>query len=166
MYSFRLHAVQKMFERNISPDHVIDAVENGEVIRRYDDDTPYPSRLILGWVEVRPLHVVAADTDTEIIIITAYEPDPDTWNADFWDQERAIRMKCMICKHGKTLPGTTTVTLERGATTLIFKGVPAQICQNCGEAYLDEETSRQLLAIAERAVEGGVQVEIREYSAA
>jgi hypothetical protein len=83
MYSFRLHAVQMMFERNISPDHVIDVVKNGEVIRQYDDDTPYPSRLILGWVEDRPIHIVAADADTDTIIITAYEPDPEVWNADF-----------------------------------------------------------------------------------
>jgi YgiT-type zinc finger domain-containing protein len=75
-------------------------------------------------------------------------------------------MKCVICKHGETHLGTTTITLERGSTTLVFKGVPAQICNNCGEAYLDEETSKQLLATAEDAVNGGVQVEIREFSAA
>ena len=75
-------------------------------------------------------------------------------------------MNCMICKHGQTQQGTTTVTLERDEKTLVFKGVPAQICQNCGEAYLDDETTKQLLDTAERAIEGGVQVEIREFTAA
>jgi YgiT-type zinc finger domain-containing protein len=74
-------------------------------------------------------------------------------------------MNCTICKNGETQPGTTTVTLERGETTLVFKSVPAQICENCGETYLDEETTRQLWVIAERAVEGGVQVEVRAFSA-
>ncbi|MCA9913998.1 MAG: type II toxin-antitoxin system MqsA family antitoxin, partial [Anaerolineae bacterium] len=34
-------------------------------------------------------------------------------------------MKCVICKQGDTRPGTVTVTLERGGTTLVFKNVPA-----------------------------------------
>jgi hypothetical protein len=55
------------------------------VIREYADDTPHPSRLILGWRDERPLHVVAADDEdaNETYIITVYEPDPDVWNDDF-----------------------------------------------------------------------------------
>lgn len=75
-------------------------------------------------------------------------------------------MTCVICKHGETQPDVITVTLERGGTTLVFKNVPAQVCENCGEAYVDEETTEQLLAIAEAAVKSGVQVEIREFVAA
>jgi len=47
------------------------------VIEEYPDDTPYPSRLILGWNGTKPLHVVIADNneDKETIIITAYEPN-------------------------------------------------------------------------------------------
>lgn len=82
---FRVHAVQRMAEREITIDDVRDVVQNGEVIRDYPDDTPYPSRLILGWCGTRPLHVVAADNDDDkqTIIITVYEPDPDLWEPDF-----------------------------------------------------------------------------------
>ena len=75
-------------------------------------------------------------------------------------------MKCVVCKHGVTQPGTTTVTLERGELTLIIKGVPAQVCVNCGEEYVDEVIASQLLNIAEEAVQAGAQVEIRQYKAA
>lgn len=47
-------------------------------------------------------------------------------------------MKCVICKNGEIKPGTVTVTLEGGGSTLVFKNVPAQVCENCGEAYVDE----------------------------
>ena len=82
---FRVHAIQKMFERSISRSDVAYVIEHGEVIREYPDDTPYASRLMLGWRNKRPLHVVAADNDAdeETIIITAYEPDPDLWESDF-----------------------------------------------------------------------------------
>jgi hypothetical protein len=47
--------------------------------RFYPDDKPYPSRLLLGWVESRPIHVVTATAEHEIIVIRVYEPDPSLW---------------------------------------------------------------------------------------
>ena len=45
-------------------------------------------------------------------------------------------MTCVICKQGDTKPGKVTVTLKRDGCTVIFKDVPAQVCENCGEYYL------------------------------
>lgn len=73
-------------------------------------------------------------------------------------------MKCVICKHGETQAGHTTVTLERGETVLVFRNVPAQVCANCGEAYVSEEVTAQLLAEAEEAVQARVQVDVRELA--
>ena len=75
-------------------------------------------------------------------------------------------MKCVICKNGETEPGTTTILLERDNATLVIKNVPAEVCQNCGEGYVDEETTEQLLEMAEAAVRSGVQVDVRQYVAA
>jgi YgiT-type zinc finger domain-containing protein len=72
-------------------------------------------------------------------------------------------MKCVICKVAETQPGQTTVTLERGGATLVFKGVPAQVCPNCGESYVGEDITKQLLSIAEEAARSGVQVDVREF---
>jgi YgiT-type zinc finger domain-containing protein len=75
-------------------------------------------------------------------------------------------MMCVVCKVGQTHTGTTTVTLERAGTTLVFKRVPAQVCRNCGEAYVDEATTHRLLQDAEEAASSGVQVDIREFAGA
>jgi len=82
--TYRLHAVKRMFERKISADEVRYVLETGEAIEEYPDDTPYPSRLIMGWYKGRPIHVVAANNslDKEIIIITVYEPDPSEWDPE------------------------------------------------------------------------------------
>jgi YgiT-type zinc finger domain-containing protein len=58
-----------------------------------------------------------------------------------------------------------TVTLERGESTIVFKGVPAQVCENCGEQYVDESVSSDLLKQAQAAVGNGVQVEVRSFAA-
>ena len=72
----------------------------------------------------------------------------------------------MICKHGETKEGTTTVTLEKGGSTIVFKEVPAQICDNCGEKYIDESTTKELLNKAREIVKNGVEVDIRKYEIA
>jgi len=75
-------------------------------------------------------------------------------------------MKCMICKHGETKQGTTTVTLEKGGSTIVFKEVPAYICDNCGEKYIDNSVTKDLLKKAREIVETGVEVDIRKYEIA
>ena len=75
-------------------------------------------------------------------------------------------MICPICKSGQTQSGFASVMLERAGTTLLVKQVPAQVCKNCGEEFIDESASRNLLASAEDAVKNGVQVELRRYAVA
>jgi len=74
-----------MYQRNISEPEVRHVIATGETVEDYPDDTPYPSRLLLGWHGQRPLHVVVADNadDQENIVITVYEPDLTEWESDF-----------------------------------------------------------------------------------
>ena len=81
-------------------------------------------------------------------------------------QAEAIEMKCVICKHGETRPGTATLTFTRDGATVVIKGAPASVCANCGEEYVDEATASRLLRTAEEASRAGVQVDVREYLAA
>lgn len=82
---YRNHAIKRMFERGIGEDDVRAVIDLGEVIQGYQDDAPYPSRLILGWCKERPIHVVAAYNNQERtdIVITVYEPDYSMWEDGF-----------------------------------------------------------------------------------
>ena len=74
-----------MLERNISVDDVLAVLNSGAIVEDYPEDAPFPSRLTLGWVGQRPVHVVwatAAGTG-RVAIITVYEPDPDEWDSTF-----------------------------------------------------------------------------------
>lgn len=75
-------------------------------------------------------------------------------------------MKCVICKHGQTRQGSATITLERAGITVVIKSVPAQVCQTCGEEFVDETTATHVLDTFEEAVRMGVVVDVRQYSAA
>lgn len=61
-------------------------------------------------------------------------------------------MKCVTCKHGKTKPGLVTVTLETNESIVIIKKVPAEVCDNCGEYYLSDDITEQVLQRAEIAI--------------
>jgi len=82
---FRVHAIRRMFDRGISSQDVKCALRTGTVIADYPDDQPYPSRLVLGFVKGRALHVVVASNKQEKIgiVITAYEPSMEVWESDF-----------------------------------------------------------------------------------
>lgn len=75
-------------------------------------------------------------------------------------------MKCPICKHGNTHAGIASITLKRGQTTVMFKRVPAEVCENCGEVYHDAKVTRSLLQQADQAARGGVEIDVRQYAAA
>ncbi len=74
-------------------------------------------------------------------------------------------MRCILCKQGNTKTGMVTVTLQRGDTTVIIKDVPAQVCENCGEYYLNDEITERVLSMAEEAVKKNVEVEILRFAA-
>lgn len=83
-FIYRLHAIERMFEREISELEVEDAITHGEVIQSYNDDKPYPSFLSLKYIDSKVLHVVyALDENKTFIIITVYYPDNKIWHDDF-----------------------------------------------------------------------------------
>jgi hypothetical protein len=50
--------------------------------------------------------------------------------------------------------------------TLVVKDVPAQVCDNCGEEYVDADVTARLQKAADDAARSGVEVEVRRYIAA
>jgi len=82
---FRVHAIQRMFERGIYEKKVRHAFESGETVEDYSSEMPEPGRLILGFQGKHPIHVVASENQpaNEVIVITVYIPDTDKWDKDF-----------------------------------------------------------------------------------
>ncbi|MEA2047841.1 MAG: DUF4258 domain-containing protein [Campylobacterota bacterium] len=82
-YIYRVHAIERMFQRDIYEHQVEEVVERGEIIESYEDDKPYPSFLVLGDCDGLALHVVyAKDEKGNIIVITAYNPSLSKWQSD------------------------------------------------------------------------------------
>jgi len=86
---FSAHGLIKLTIRKIDAEDVIEVVKKGIVIFEYIKDKPYPSRLVLGWVNSggspKALHVVVAEDtiNNKCIVVTAYWPDEKMWQTDF-----------------------------------------------------------------------------------
>ncbi len=76
---------EKIRLRKIEAKEIEEAICNGTIIEAYPDDPRGPSCLILGFTSRgRPLHVVCGKLEEdEILIITAYEPGLEEWEADW-----------------------------------------------------------------------------------
>jgi len=72
-------------------------------------------------------------------------------------------MKCVVCRHCETRPGTTTVTLGRDGLTLVVTAASAQVCANCGEDSVDDAVAREIMSMAEEISRTGAVVDVRRY---
>jgi hypothetical protein len=50
--------------------------------------------------------------------------------------------------------------------TIVFREVPALVCENCGEAFHDEAVTESLMHQAEQAAAAGVQIDVRRFAQA
>ena len=80
---------EKLRQRRIKAEDIEQAVKSGIIIEDYPNDPRGFSCLIQGSAGGRPLHVVCGRLDAdEILIITAYNPDPEQWEDD-WRTRRS-----------------------------------------------------------------------------
>lgn len=76
----------------------------------------------------------------------------------------ADEMDCALCMHGAVnKTGAATVTLVRGDMVIVVKGVPVDLCDNCGEEYVRPETAAELEALTDEAELDSVEFMQRKY---
>ena len=73
-------------------------------------------------------------------------------------------MICLMCRQAEPIGGFTSVRFERGEFMLVMNGVPARVCPNCGEAYLEAAVAEQVLSFARQQLGAGTLDAQCEYS--
>ena len=72
---------------------------------------------------------------------------------------------CVTCRNGTRRPGITSETMTRGDTTITVHRVPAEVCDNCGEAYFDSPTVDALQQLLNTMIAAGTKLAVLEYTA-
>ena len=65
-------------------------------------------------------------------------------------------MTCLVCKNRKMERGTTVLPIEREREILLITDIPAQVCANCGETYIEEETAKGVQELARKTFSGEI----------
>ena len=73
-------------------------------------------------------------------------------------------MFCVICK-GETKPGKVNFPIDLGTTFVLVKDVPANVCKQCGEYFLEDDVAAVIEKIAENARSSKIEIEIQRYAA-
>ncbi len=71
--------------------------------------------------------------------------------------------KCQICG-GNFEPGFTTISKDNDTNLIVFRKVPALICSNCGEEYIDDKVLTKIEKKLSKRKDKSEQIEILEYS--
>jgi YgiT-type zinc finger domain-containing protein len=66
------------------------------------------------------------------------------------------QMTCVICKNKTMTRGTTVLPIERRKAVLLITDIPARICANCGEPYIDEKIVKEVQQLANEELNGRV----------
>lgn len=64
-------------------------------------------------------------------------------------------MTCVICE-GTTVPAKRPKAVEREGRTAVIREVPVEICESCGEVYLDGEVAKRLDELFRQLLTGPV----------
>lgn len=72
-------------------------------------------------------------------------------------------MNCGLCK-GNLTPGKVNHIVDLGEAIIIIKGVPAEVCKQCGEYYLDTQIALALESIVDELRKNKAEVLIINYN--
>ena len=75
-------------------------------------------------------------------------------------------MKCPLCA-GDMEKGTTTLTFNKAPEeTIVVRNVPAEVCAQCGEAFIDFQTTQKVEKVIKAAESSGLKMGFLEFGSA
>jgi YgiT-type zinc finger domain-containing protein len=73
-------------------------------------------------------------------------------------------MICLVCRKAQLVDGLASINFERDEFKVLINLVPAQVCPVCGEAYLDEQVTTQVLNQVEEILHQGMMDIVQDYA--
>ena len=73
---------------------------------------------------------------------------------------------CTTCKNGTMHKDATTVTFDKDNVVIVFRNVPAEVCDMCGDYIIEGSIAAKLLKTAKEERAKGHEISILNYSKA
>jgi YgiT-type zinc finger domain-containing protein len=73
-------------------------------------------------------------------------------------------MICVMCK-GELTPGKINFPVDLASNFILIKDVPALVCEQCGEYFIDDTIAGRIEEIVQKARSSDVEIEILRFAA-
>ena len=143
------------------------SLPESEIIEDYVmQGRPLPGCLVLSFMASTSIHVVIAIDEKfdRIFIVTVYKPSSERWKND-WKQGKMNNKRCPLCS-GDMADGTTAIPFFIDEKIVVIKDVPAEICADCGEAYMKSSVVGEIETILDRLNDLNSEMSVIHYRAA
>jgi len=74
-------------------------------------------------------------------------------------------MRCLMC-NGSTVAAARPKAVERDGRLAVIRDVPVEVCESCGEVYLDVAVTKRLDVLFRRLLDGPVDQVVGHYEPA
>jgi YgiT-type zinc finger domain-containing protein len=164
------HALERFLERGLSRAEVMRAIMNGEVVEIYPGDRPYPSCLIFTCADRAGARRGRSRSRRSCVSRDYGLPTgPRSFRTGLQNQEeKAMRNdlgRCPLCG-GEKHAGTTTFAVDLKFGVVVVRGVPAFVCEKCGDAWIDDPVAAKLENIVADARLKNAVVEVTQWQQA
>lgn len=170
-YVLSEHVVRSLMSGEISVPEIEAVVRGGRIIEEHRQPERATGYLFCGIVKGKPLHVIGADGGDDWLVVTfAYVPKPPLWLTPLVRAPEEVPpmsksfARCYFCG-GDIKPVTVgNFDYRLDGKLYVIKRVPAGLCLQCGEKYVDTEVSRRLNSLIEdRRFTLAEEVQVIEY---
>ena len=165
-YMLSEHVVRALMGGRVTVADIETVLTHGRVLEEHQHATRGTSYLVVGRNGNKFVHLVCANGGGWLVVIFAYVPAPPIWQNALRrnPMEEEAYKACYFCGGAmkEVTVGNFDYRLE--GKLYVIKKVPASLCQECGEKYIDAEVGQRMNAlIAAQAYTGREEVGIIEY---
>jgi YgiT-type zinc finger domain-containing protein len=171
-YHISEHVIRSLMAKKLSVTDIENTLHSGSVLEEHHHELRGTSYLVCGLSDGMPVHLCVADGKNGwLIIVFAYIPSLPVWKTPKSRSGPGERIMsenmraCYFCggEIKEITVGNFDYRLE--GQLYVIKKVPAGLCQQCGEKYVETEVARKMnILIDEEKFSGTEGVRVIEYN--
>ncbi len=150
-YSLSEHAFRFVASGKISMSDISEVLLNGSVMEERHNQIRGTSYLVYGESNGKPIHIICAVSSINaLVVVFAYIPKLPVWSSLTKRNDlKGINMteslgKCYFCGGDMKTITMGNFDYRREGLKYVIKKIPANLCLQCGEKYLEADVGEKL----------------------
>lgn len=169
-YMLSEHVVRALMGGQVTVPDIEIVLQSGRVLEEHHHAKRGSSYLVVGRNDKKFIHVLCAEGDELLVVLFAYRPTAPIWKNALRrtpirkDEMSETYNTCYFCGGAMKQITVGNFDYRLEGQLYVIKKVPASLCLECGEKYIDSEVGHRMNAlIAAQAFTASEQVGVIAY---